>query len=199
LYEKSPKKCRDLSDLVDDLKDVYELPEGGNLPVRASRNRWIIHKHKALQQVVDRYGAYLNHLVALTEDKSIKSTDRQHLKGYLLKWRQAWMIIGCTLYIDALKPASLLSLSLQNDDIDVVQGIKNIVKSHTSLEKLTSQDVVDWPVSKMVLSKLENENGQKIYQGFEVHNFRESTIKTCEDQAVADLKSLDNRMRSRLK
>ena len=151
LYEKSPKKCRDLSDLGGDLKEVYELPEGVNLPVRASRSRWITHKRKALQRVVDRYGAYLNHLAALTEDKSIKSTDRQRLKGYLLKWRQARMIIGSALYTDALKPASLLSLTLQNDDIDVVQGIKNILKSHTSLNKLTSQDVVEWPVSKMVL------------------------------------------------
>ena len=95
--------------------------------------------------MVDRYGAYLNYLAALTEDKSIKSTDRQRLKGYLLKWRQARMIIGSALYTDALKPASLLSLTLQNDDINVVQGIKNILKSHTSLNKLTSQDVVEWP------------------------------------------------------
>jgi len=97
-----------------------------------------------------------------TEDKSIKSTDRQHLKGYLLKWRQARMIIGSTLYTDALKSASLLSLSLENDDIDVVQGIKSILKPHTSLKKLTSQDVVDWPMSKMVLSKLQDENGHKV-------------------------------------
>ena len=89
LYEKSTKKCRDLSDLIYDLKQVYELPEGGNLPVRASGSRWITHKRKALQRVVDQYGAYLNHLATLTEDKSIKSADRQHLKGYLLKWRQA--------------------------------------------------------------------------------------------------------------
>ena len=27
LYEKSPKKCRDLSDLVSDLKDVYEFSD----------------------------------------------------------------------------------------------------------------------------------------------------------------------------
>ena len=31
LYEKSPKKCRELSDTVGDLKEVFELPEGGNL------------------------------------------------------------------------------------------------------------------------------------------------------------------------
>ena len=46
LYEKSTKKCRDLSDFVGDLKEVYKLPEGGNLPVRASEklfSEWLIN------------------------------------------------------------------------------------------------------------------------------------------------------------
>ena len=34
-YEKSHKKCRELNDIVGDLKEVFELPEGGNLPVRS--------------------------------------------------------------------------------------------------------------------------------------------------------------------
>ena len=58
--------------------------------------------------------------------------------------------------------------------------------------------MVDWPVSKTVLSKFKNENGHKIYQGFELHKFSNSTIKTCQDQALADLKCLDDRMHSRL-
>jgi hypothetical protein len=73
VYEKSPKKCHELSDLIDDL---FEYPEGGNLPVRAHGSRWISYKRKALQRVVDRYGAYLTHISALTEDTSIKSADR---------------------------------------------------------------------------------------------------------------------------
>ena len=65
LYEKSLKKCRELLDLVIDLKEVFVFPEGGNLPVRPQGSRWISHKCKALQRVVDRYGAYL-HLLHCT-------------------------------------------------------------------------------------------------------------------------------------
>lgn len=104
---------------------MFELPEGGNLPVRAHGSRWITYKWKA----------FLNHLATLVEDASIKSADRQRLKGYLLKWREARMIIGSALYTDALKPASLLSLTLQDDDINIVQGIKHILKSHSSLKR----------------------------------------------------------------
>ena len=108
------------------------------------------------------------------------------------------MIIGSALYTDALKPASLLSLTLQDDDINRVQGIKHILKSHSSLKKLTSQNPVEWPVTKVVLSRLKDENGGKVYQGSELHHFRDTTTKTCADQALANLKSLDDQMRARL-
>ena len=73
------------------------------------------------------------------------------------------MIIGSALYTDALKPASLLSPTLQDDDIDIVQGIKHILKSHSSLKKLTSQNPAEWPVTKVVLSRLKDENRGKLY------------------------------------
>ncbi len=98
LYEKSPKKCRELSELICDLKEVYEFQEGGNLPVRSHGSRWITYKRKSLQRVVDRYGAYLSHLSTLAEDSSTKSADRQRLKGYILKWRCKNYHWCCTLY-----------------------------------------------------------------------------------------------------
>ena len=132
LYEKSPRKCRELSDLVNDLK-VFEF----NVVTYLCELTEVagLHTSGKLYGVVNRYGAYLSHLATLTEDASIKST---RLKGYLLKWRNARMIIGSALYTDALNPDSLLSLTLQ-DDINIVQGTKHILKSHSSLKKLTSQ------------------------------------------------------------
>ena len=169
VYEKSPKKCCELSDLIGYLREVFEYPEGGNLPVRAHGSRWISYKQKALQRVVDHYGAYLSHISALTEDSSIKSADQQCLKGYLLKWREARMLIGSALYVDVLKPASLLSLTLQGNNLDIIQGIKHILKSHSSLLKLSSQNPLEWPAAKVVLSRLKDEQGGKIYQGTAFH------------------------------
>lgn len=109
---------------------MFELPEGGNLPVRSQGSRWISHKRNALQRVISRYGAYLNHLTALIEDKTIKSTDRQKLKGYLLKWRDGRILMGCAFYTDILQSPSFLSLSLQGDHLDIVHGLRHILKSH---------------------------------------------------------------------
>ena len=76
LYEKSPKKIQELVDVVQDLKGVFELPSGGNIPVRAHGSRWITHKRNALLRVIDRYGAYIAHLTSLSQDGSVKPDDK---------------------------------------------------------------------------------------------------------------------------
>ena len=79
LYKKSPKE---LTMIVEELKEVYQFRKGGSLPVRCQGTRWISYKGKALQRVVDRFGAY--DLAALIEDSTVKKvSDRARLKGYL--------------------------------------------------------------------------------------------------------------------
>ena len=108
IYEKSPKKSHMLTNIVEDLWCVFEFPKGGHLPIRSHGTRWITHKRRALQWVLDCYGAYIHHISTLTEDRSLKPDGRQCLKGYLLKWRQPKMLIGCAMYVEALKLVSLL-------------------------------------------------------------------------------------------
>ena len=75
-YGKYPKKSCELANIVKDLKEVWEFSAGGNKPVRLQDSRWINHKRKALQCLVDRYGVYsLNHMKALSEYQMIRSTD----------------------------------------------------------------------------------------------------------------------------
>ena len=168
------------------------------MPVRTHGTQWISHNRKALQCVIDRYGAYLSHLQALTEDTTIRSIDRQRLKGYLLKWKEGRILIGCALYIDIFQSPSLLSLSLQDDCIDVASGIKNLSKSHRSLKKLSSQEPLKWPSVASVYSKVKQDiNGSSSYQGVVLRRYN-STISYCKTQALADLHQLDERMRCRL-
>ncbi len=120
LYEKSPKKCHELDEVVAELKMCLELSEipdkGGNRPLRACGTRFVSHKVAALGRLIDRYGAYLNHLTALTEDSTVKAADKQQLKGYVLKWRDSKMIHGCALFHDLLKPSAILCKVLQDDE-----------------------------------------------------------------------------------
>ena len=112
VYEKSPKKCRELDEVVAKLKTCFEssvMPdEGGNRPLRAFGTRFVSHKVKALDKLIDRYGAYVNHLTALTEDSKIKACDKQKLKGYIRRWRHSKTLLGCALFHDLLKPDGIL-------------------------------------------------------------------------------------------
>ena len=62
IYEKSPKKCRELEEVISDLKGCITFDDKGVRPVRASGSRWISHKLNAMRRVLSKYGAYTSHL-----------------------------------------------------------------------------------------------------------------------------------------
>jgi hypothetical protein len=196
LYEKSPKKTRELEGIVEDVKEVFELPKGGNKPVRSQGSRWINHKRKALLRVVDQYGVYINHLA---EDKSLKADERVRLKGYLKKWTQYRIFLGSAMYIDILKPPSILSLSLQDSELDIVLGMKNILKSATALKSLASQSPFEWPTVKSLLGKIKGEGGKKSFQGAELKGYSTATEEGAGKDTLGDLTRLNENMRERLK
>ena len=98
LYSKAPKKCRVLEEVVEDLKccldSSYFPSEGCTRPLRACGTRFISHKVVALERLLDQFGAYLNHLIALSEDCTTKSVDEKKLKGYVTQWRDSKVLLG---------------------------------------------------------------------------------------------------------
>lgn len=62
---KSPKKSRELEAIEEDLKQVFHFPKGGNLPFRSQGTRWINHKSRALQRIVDRYTELISYFLML--------------------------------------------------------------------------------------------------------------------------------------
>lgn len=145
------------------MKEIYHIPKGGNLPVRCQGTRWINHKRRALQRIVDRFGAYIKHLKALVSDSTVKAADRAKLTGYLRKWSQGRMLIGCSMYVDILKAPSILSLTLQDDGVDIIQGIKSILKAASSLQSLCKENPREWSTMKLVLSRITEEDSKKVY------------------------------------
>ena len=53
LYKKSPKKSRELESIAEDLREFFDIPKGGNLPIKCQGTRWINYKRRALQRVID--------------------------------------------------------------------------------------------------------------------------------------------------
>ena len=194
LYEKSSKKSHELESIVTDLKEVFDLSKGGNRPIRSCGTRWVTHKRKALQRVVDRYGAYIAHLSTLVEDRSLRASDRSRLKGYLLKWKEPKMLVGCALYVEALKPISLLSLVLQSEKTDIVSSIESTLKSVKSLQ---SQDPKEWTQLKLLKQRIQEVSGEQEYQGIPIVSF-DSLVDECKIHVLADLERLERAIKHRL-
>ena len=93
-------------------------------------------------------------------------------------------ILGCAMYVDILKPASLLSLSLQESELDMVLGIKNILKSTTALKSLARQDPFEWPTVKLLLRRMKDKGGEKSYQGAALQNVSPATQESLKQDAL---------------
>ncbi len=86
LYNNSDKKSSQLTSIVDELKDVYYFPKSGSIPIRSRGTRWITHKRKSRQRIIDRYRSYITHLESMVNENSVKAADRANLTGYHRKW-----------------------------------------------------------------------------------------------------------------
>ena len=104
----------------------------------------------------------------------------------------------CT-YVDILKPPSLLSLSLQGCELDTVLGIKNILRSTAALKSLARQDPHEWPMVKLLLGRIKDEGGEKLYQDAALKNFSPAILEASKQEALLDLTGLDDKTREHLK
>ena len=51
-YEKTPKKCRQLTDVISDMKDSLTFDDAGTKPVGVSGSRWVSHKLNAMKRIL---------------------------------------------------------------------------------------------------------------------------------------------------
>ena len=99
---------------------------------------------------------------------------------------------------DILKPPSLLSLFLQGSELDTVLAIKSILKATTALKSLARQDPLEWPTVKLLMGRIVDEGGEKLYQGAALKNCSPAIQEKSKRDALRDLTGLDQKMRERL-
>lgn len=173
LYEKSSKKCRELQEIVTELRECFHLEGKGMCPIRANGTQWVSHKYNALKRILMNYGAYTSHLASLSVDTSVKSVDREKLKCYYKKWTDAKYIIGCAFFVDVLYPCSILSKALQNDNLDILSALTGILRAMKEVDKFSQTAIDQWPTYASIIAKCtqvtDTESYQ--YQSQELKNF----------------------------
>ena len=111
-------------------------PGRGVRPLRASGTRFVSHKVAALRRVLERFGAYLNHLCFLTHDASVKSVDKQKLTGYIRHWRDAKVLVGCAFFSDLFKPGAIFCEVLQKNEMCILSAVETTLKTKKAIEKI---------------------------------------------------------------
>ena len=88
----------------------------------------------------------------------MKPADKQKLKGYIGKWKEAKIIFGCTMCHDLLKPAGILCKALQYDEVSITDALEAMVKTTKSIEKLKALNFYELSTVKKVISRIQNAN-----------------------------------------
>lgn len=178
LYKKSPKKCRELDDIVQEMAsfaDENELPSsGGNKPLPACGTRFVAHKVSAMHRVVERYGAYLAHIISLAADRSVKATDKQKLIGYARKWNDSKILLGCGLMHDLFETCAKLCKALQKEEVCIISDMKALLDTAKSVKAYQSMDFDNLPTVKRILSRMKVNAHEFTYQGAVVSGIAET-------------------------
>lgn len=124
-----PKKCRELEDIITDLKECFSIDDGGVKPLRASVSRWVGCKLSPMECVISKFGAYTSHIATLSEDRSVKPVDRAKLKGYYNKWTDAKYLLGCFLFVDLLTPCTIFSKCMKSDEVDILGALTRLLEN----------------------------------------------------------------------
>ena len=195
IYEKSPKKCRELKEVISDLQQCFE--DSGIRPVRASGSRWVTHKLAAMKRVLSKFGAYTSHLIALSEDASVKAADRCKLRGYCSKWVNAKYLLGCAFYCDLLSPCAIFSKVMQFDNLDVLGAFTSLLRTVKEVNKLSLKPLQQWPTYAMTIKNITKEGGDSVYQCQSLKYF-DQAVQHYSSQCKAYCTSITSCLKSRL-
>ena len=154
IYEKSPKKCCELEEVISGLQQCVVFDDAGTKTIRASGSRWVLHKLDAMKCVLTKYGAYTSHLIALTTDVSVKDADCAKLRGYINKWIDAKYLLGCAFFVDLLSPCAIFSKVLQEDDIDVLEAFTSLLRTVKDVNKLSDKPMEHWKTYSTTVKKI---------------------------------------------
>ena len=116
LYQKSPKRLRELKRM----SKAWEksVPK----PSKSHGTRWIDHKLKSMQIVLENYRVFLAHVEYLSQTYS-QAQKRSELKGYYQRWTDTSIPVHMAIYLDVLSPLRRLSPGFQQELHDPVTAI----------------------------------------------------------------------------
>ena len=140
--------------------DMFEFESKQVKPHKASGTRWVDHHLKAMSNFVDKFGLYLAHFENIIADTT-KCTDKATLEAKHREMCQADVLLFSAIFIDILEPVTVLSLTTQKKDVNLIKSVNCTDSMKKTYEKLLNQfeensaGVLNLPTVKRVLQKVE--------------------------------------------
>ena len=164
----------------------------GIKPVKSTGTRWIGHKLRAMERLVEKFGLYTQHLENVLE--SIRSSkDKAILQGKFNKLIDSKVLLRSAFFLDILTEAKKFSLVTQKNDINIINVIDCVQSTSNNYRKLLGKlkkspgDVFNLlPTLKNVVETIEsNEDGDAVFQGQSIKYYRRE--KTFIENHVVDM------------
>ena len=172
LYKCSPKKLCQLKELVEIYSDSFEFLDQGVKPKKASGTRWIAHKTRALDLIIDKFGLLMQHLENLSEDKSYPAKERHTFKGWYNKWMKARIPLLICVFVEVLAPAGILSKAFQSKDINVVTTDSLLSQCKLQLQIIEQKPFEELPTVRPFLEKVKvDDDGKSKFQDVVLKDF----------------------------
>ena len=185
MYTNSSKKHRELKKLYEVLRDQFEMYGCGVRPLKAAGTRWIDHKLRAMERLVEKFGLYAADLQNVISTCKI-SKDRAVLEGKFSKLIDAKVLLHSALFIDILAEAKKFSLITQKSNINIVE-VETTKSNYERLLKRFERNpscVYELPTLKLVTDLIESneDDGDALYQDQKVNYYlREKKYESCLD------------------
>ena len=151
---KVPKNCRELCGIVADLQKCISMEKNEVNPVKASGSSWVRHKLNMMRHILSNYGVYTAHLAALSDNHSIKSTDRAKFRVYCNQWLHVKYVLGCAVFVDILTPYAIFSKVMKSDELDILSTLGSLLRTVKDTEKLSTLPLAERPVYSSTLKEI---------------------------------------------
>ena len=135
MYEKSPKRLRELKALADILEEAVRKPE------KARGTRWLQHKSRAVKSLLLGYPVICTHLESMvSEESSVKAADKERFKSYLTKLTSFKFVLHILFFEALLNPLAGLSCHLQGSSADLPFALAKLKSCRSRMQTFKAGD-----------------------------------------------------------
>ena len=190
IYHKSPKRLRELRAVADAMEEKISKPD------KAQGTRWVQHKARALQTLINGYLVLVAHIEAQAAAYGCKA-EAARFKTYLVKLTSLKFVFHMLFFHMLLQPLAAVSCHLQENSVDLLFAIASFESFHTAIDKLSVEGWGNPETSE--LSKLMSLDAESTFKGIQLSGNKIAIVSAFKTSILSYGQKLKSCVYDRLK